>query len=93
MPIEKTSRLSFLDPYAVLRRDHQDDLINEVLDRMYDTDVINDAVSRDLGLDNDVTKYGDPRTKMALRHQQVAFMFKKKIVKGQNKNYHRYFID
>ena len=54
----------------MLERD-QDDMVEEVLTRMYDTDVTGDKVTRDLGLDDDVTTRPDPRIKMTLRHQQV----------------------
>ena len=54
----------------MLKRDEREQ-VSEVLERMYETDVIGQKVTRDLGLDDDSDQRPDPRTKMQLRHQQV----------------------
>ena len=66
----------FLDPYWMLTRD-ENEQVAEVLGRMYETDVIGQKHTRDLGLEDEADNRPDPRTKMQLRHQQVHISFNK----------------
>lgn len=58
----------YLDPYAVLYKD-DGDLVNEVLDDMWQKQIFNDSFKEDIELDSQ--KKHDPSTKMKLRHLQV----------------------
>ena len=56
------------DPYSVLYKDDQD-LVNEILDNMWEKDIYGDSFKQNL--EQEPEKAYDPTTKMKLRHQQV----------------------
>ena len=60
------------DIYGQLDDDNETAIVDSILQKMLDKEVISKAVIRDLGVGDSQKQQVDPHTKMQMRHLQVA---------------------
>ena len=60
------------DIYGQLDDDNETAIVDSILQKMLDKEVVSKAVIRDLGVGHSQRQSVDPHTKMQMRHLQVA---------------------